>query len=67
MDQNTLNRFLTDAQAIADHLLQLAAADDQAAAARLANEFEAGRASLSLAFTVGRDAQAIELVAGVRV
>jgi hypothetical protein len=62
MDQTTLQRFLIDAQAVADHLLQLAAADDQAAAARLANEFEAGRASLSLAFTVGRDAQMVELL-----
>lgn len=62
MDQTTLQRFLIDAQAVADHLLQLAAADDQDAAARLASEFISGRASLSLAFTVGRDAQMVELL-----
>lgn len=62
MDQTTLRRFLIDAQAVADHLLQLAAADDQDAAERLASEFISGRASLSLAFTVGRDAQAVELL-----
>lgn len=62
MDQTTLQRFLIDAQAVADHLLQLAAADDQDAAARLANEFEAGRAALTLGFTVGRDKQMVELL-----
>lgn len=62
METNTVHRFLADAQALADDLLARVAVADPAAAARLADEIEAGRAVLSLALSVGRDMQAIELL-----
>lgn len=62
MDEATLQRFLADAQAVADHLLALVAAEDRAAAERIAARVGGGTVAVSLAFTVARDAQAIELL-----
>lgn len=62
MDERTLQRFLADAQAVADHLLARVVAEDRAAAERIAALVGEGTAAVSLAFTVARDAQAIELL-----
>lgn len=62
MNEAILQRFLADAQAVADHLLALVVAEDRAAAERLAALVGEGAAAVSVALSVGRDAQAIELL-----
>lgn len=62
MDDATLQRFLADAQALADDLLARIVAEDRIAAERIATLVGEGGAAVSLAFTVARDAQAIELL-----
>lgn len=62
MDEATLQRFLAAAQAVADHLLARVVAEDRATAERIAALVGEGAAAVSLAFSVGRDAQAIELL-----
>lgn len=62
MDERTLQRLIADAQAVADHLLARVVAEDRAAAERIAALVGEGTAAVSLAFTVARDAQAIELL-----
>lgn len=62
MNEETLQRFLADAQAVADHLLTLVVAEDRATAERIAALVGGGAAAVSPALTVGRDAQAVELL-----
>lgn len=62
MNEETLQRFLADAQAVADNLLARVVAEDRAAAERIAALVGGGAAAVSLALTIGRDAQAIELL-----
>lgn len=62
MNEETLQRFLADAQAVADHLLARVVAEDRATAERIAALVGEGTAAVSLAFTVARDAQAVELL-----
>lgn len=62
MDEAILQRFLADAQAVADQLLARVVAEDRAAAERIAALVGEGAAAVSLALTVARDAQAVELL-----
>lgn len=62
MNEETMHRFLADAQAVADNLLERVVAEDRATAERIAALVGEGTAAVSLAFTVARDAQAIELL-----
>lgn len=62
MDEATLQRFLADAQAVADNLLALVVAEDRATAERIAALVGEGIAAVSVALTVARDAQAVELL-----
>lgn len=62
MNEETLQRFLAGAQAVADHLLARVVAEDRATAERIAALVGEGTAAVSLAFTVARSAQVIELL-----